>query len=80
MEYQKPRIFTARERLIEAVRQEAVKHGDGYKALAEECKLNRSTISRLVIGHTTWPRHTTLFPLLAALGLELRVVKGGHND
>ena len=50
------------------------------KELAERCHLHPSTVSNMMSGKTKWPRDTTLFPVLDALGLEMRVVKKGTKE
>lgn len=52
---------------------------DAHK-LARSVGVTTSTIYAFRSGRTVWPRHTTLFPLLEALGYELRLVKRGRND
>lgn len=45
------------------------------KVLAEEAGVTKSTIYAFRAGRTVWPRKSTLFPLLEALGYELRLIK-----
>jgi len=73
----KPRTYTSPEALIEEVRQGIFGDGSGYKKLAEKVGVSPSTIGSLANGKTRWPRPTTLFPLLNALDMELRLVRKG---
>lgn len=68
-----PRTFTSNERLIDALREEIFKDGRPFATLAAEAKVGRSTVAKLAQGGTRWPRPTTLFPLLAVLGLSLHL-------
>ena len=70
-EPKRPRTFDARERFIDEVREAVLTSKQTYKALAEACDLSPATVNRLAQGYTKWPRDTTLFPLLASVGLEL---------
>lgn len=67
----RPRTFTANEELINSVREAIFASHIPYKALAIRTGVNHGTIARIASGYTKWPRPTTLFPLLDALGLEL---------
>lgn len=71
----RPRVFTTNEELIDEVREELWKSGISWKRLAEQANLGQGTVQRLASGQTKWPRPTTLFPLLQALGLGLAVVR-----
>ena len=75
----KPRVFTSAERLIEEVRKDIFASGEHYKTLATQVGVSASTIGNLANGKTRWPRPTTLFPLLNALGMELRLIKKGRD-
>src|SRR5262245_11856766 len=70
----KPRTFTSAEAMLDEVRTQIFRDGRKYKDIAIEVGVSHSTISNVATGKTRWPRHTTLFPLLSALGyrLELR--------
>jgi transcriptional regulator with XRE-family HTH domain len=76
----RPRSFTSAERMIEEVRKDIFASGEKYKNLAEKVGVSASTINNLASGKTRWPRPTTLFPLLNALGLELKMVKKGRGE
>jgi transcriptional regulator with XRE-family HTH domain len=75
----KPRTFTSAEALLEEV-QELI-HADKrtFTVLASAANVSPSTINNIASGKTRWPRQTTLFPLLAALGYQLRIEKGNDN-
>lgn len=65
----KPKTFTAGEEIIEALQEEIHICGRTSKDLAHEAGVSPSTIDNLRVGRTRWPRPTTLFPLMKALGL-----------
>ena len=67
----RPRSFTTPERFIEAIRESIFRDGRPYHVIASATGVSPSTIRNLAIGNTRWPRATTLFPLLHALGLTL---------
>lgn len=71
----KPKTFTTAEAVVEEVRQAIFVDGTAYKKIAERCSVSQSTVANLATGKTRWPRPTTLFPLLHALGLEMRIVR-----
>ena len=71
----RPKTFTTAEALIEEVRVQIFQDGHPYKQVALGTGVSQGTISRLANGHTKWPRPTTLFPLMNALGVELQIVK-----
>ena len=73
----KPRAYTSAEKLIEEVRKGIFGDTDGYKKLAARVGVSQSTVSNLANGKTRWPRPTTLFPLLNALNMEMRLVRKG---
>lgn len=71
----RPRTFTTAEAMIEEVRTSIFGDQRQYRVLAEKASVSPSTIANLASGKTRWPRHTTLFPLLDALGLRMQLVK-----
>ena len=73
-----PRSFTRAEALIEEVRKGIFGQSVTYKAIAERCNVSPSTVGNLANGKTKWPRPTTLFPLLDAIGKEMRLVNKGE--
>lgn len=73
----KTRSPEARDFLYEA-RMEAHRHHP--KTLADRAGISVQTVYAFRSGRTIWPRYTTLFPLLEALGYELRLVRTGQND
>lgn len=68
-----PRNFTKAEQVIEYLADRIFASGESYKKLGEDTELSGSTIGKLANRSTKWPRHTTLFPLIARLGLELEL-------
>lgn len=71
----RPKTFTAPEELIERVAALIMISGRTYRDLATECELSATTVQRLASRQTTWPRHTTLFPLLQALRVAITLTK-----
>lgn len=71
----KPKVFTSQEQVIDAVREGIFTSGLTYDKIAEEAGVSATTVRRLASGDTRWPRHTTLFPVLHAIGLGIKVVK-----
>lgn len=71
----RPRTYDSAERFIERVREAVLTDGRSYTQLAILASVSSSTVGNLAIGKTRWPRSTTLFPLLAALGLEITLVE-----
>lgn len=71
----RPRTFTSAEAMIDRLREEVLTSGKTYKDIAADCHVSPTTVHRLATGHTRWPRPTTLFPMLTALGLSLQIVK-----
>ena len=69
------RSFTSAEKVIDEVRNQIFKSNIPYKEIALKCNVSLSTVHNLGSGKTKWPRPTTLFPMLAALGMEMRIVK-----
>lgn len=67
----RPRTYDARERFIDEVREAILTSKQTYAALAEIGGVSKTTVTRLAQGYTKWPRDTTLFPLLASVGLEI---------
>ena len=73
------RTFTSAEDIIEEVRQEIFGQRATLtnKQLALQAHVSPTTISNLMSGKTRWPRPTTLFPVLDALDLEMRITRKG---
>lgn len=71
---QGPRSFTSNEEFIEEIRNLIFSCGKTYTQLAVESHVSNSTIANIASGKTRWPRHTTLFPLTAALSKKLALV------
>jgi transcriptional regulator with XRE-family HTH domain len=72
----KPRHFTSAESLLYAVREQQKGDQRTITQLAGEVGVSSSTIYNFRSGKTRWPRPTTLFPLLKALGLRMRLEVG----
>ena len=73
---QRPRTFTSAEKLIEEVRQGIFADGRKYSDIARLTGVSATTVGNLARGKTIWPRSTTLFPMLGALGLSIQLVRG----
>lgn len=71
----RPKTFTAGEQIIEALQEEMHISGMDIKELAAKVGVSTSTLYNLRQGTTRWPRPTTLFPLMAALGLYFSMGK-----
>lgn len=71
----RPRTFTSNEAFIDELRQIVMTSGLTYQRIAVECNLSATTVQRLASGQTTWPRHTTLFAILAAMKKKLAIVE-----
>jgi hypothetical protein len=68
----KPRTFTSAEAVLDEIRERIHMDGRTYKQLAVIANVSPSTIGHIATSHTTWPRHTTLFPLMIALRMKMR--------
>jgi transcriptional regulator with XRE-family HTH domain len=73
IKFQRPETFTTPERMLKHVRDQMFKSGRTNKEIADSCGVGISTINNLMTGKTRWPRPATLFPLLEALGLEIKL-------
>lgn len=71
---ERPRTFTSNEQFIDEIRALLWASGQTWVTLADQCHVSKTTIRRLASGHTTWPRHTTLFAVLHALKKGITVV------
>ena len=71
----RPRRLTKAEQLIEQVREGILTTNMTRNQLALKCHISATTVGNLAIGKTRWPRPTTLFPIIDALGLELKLMK-----
>lgn len=71
----RPRTYDSREAFIMAISEAIVADGRTHTQLAIAAGVTQGTISRIVNGDTRWPRHTTIFPLIATLGLTLTLTK-----
>lgn len=70
----KPRNYTTAEAVLDSVREAIYVDGRTYKEIGNATGVSLSTIHNIATGKTTWPRHTTLFPLMAALGIRMEVI------
>ena len=70
----KPKTFTTAEAMLEEVRILIHKDGRTQREIALNTGVGPSTINHIATGHTKWPRHTTLFPLLEALHKKIQIV------
>lgn len=74
-----PKTFTTNEAFVERIREEIFESRKTYNQLAADTGVGRTTIAKIANGTTRWPKHTTLFPLLAALNLHLELRSGKRN-
>jgi transcriptional regulator with XRE-family HTH domain len=73
IKFQRPQAFDNPERMLKHVRDHMFKCGRTNKDMADSCGVSKATINNLMTGRTRWPRPATLFPLLEALGLEIKL-------
>ena len=71
----KPRVFTEREQVVDAVREAIFRCGLPYHTIAKGAGTSPSTIANLASGKTRWPRDTTLFPVMRVVRIGLSVVQ-----
>lgn len=77
----KPRTYTSAEAVLDAVREAIFLDGRTHKAIAIATGVSPSTVNNIARGQTTWPRHTTLFPLMRALGMRMDItIPEKRND
>jgi len=69
----RPKTFTSAEAMLEEVRTLIHADGNTQKIIAVKTGVAPSTIGNIATGKTKWPRSTTLFPLLDALGYQLSI-------
>jgi hypothetical protein len=67
----KPRTFTSAEAVLDEVRERIFMCGKTYTQLAVMAGVSPTTIHNIAVGKTTWPRHTTIFPLMKAVGMRM---------
>jgi hypothetical protein len=70
----KPRNYTSAEEVLDAVREAIYVDGRPYRVLGNAAGVSLSTVYNIATGKTTWPRHTTLFPLMHVLGIRMEVI------
>lgn len=69
------KVFTSNEQLVEALRDAIFANGRPYRDIALQVGVGKNTIGRIANGTTRWPKPTTLFPLMSALGYQLKMEK-----
>jgi transcriptional regulator with XRE-family HTH domain len=70
----RPRSFTKPEAVLDAMREALFMDGRTYKVIAKDIGVSATTIGNIATGHTRWPRPTTLFPLMHALGIRMEII------
>jgi transcriptional regulator with XRE-family HTH domain len=70
---QRPKTFTKAEEVLDEVRERLHMDGRTQKAIAAAVGVSQSTVGNIASGKTRWPRPTTLFPMLTALRLRMRI-------
>lgn len=71
--------FRCRRRIEKELRQRR-RGGESIKSIAKKAGVNPNTVSRLVYGETKYPRFSTIYGLLTALGVELAIVESLSNN
>lgn len=69
----KPRTFTSAEAILDEIRERIHMDGRTQARIAEATGVSQPTIGNIASGKTRWPRPTTLFPLMVALRMRLRL-------
>ena len=59
--------------MLEEIRERIHMDGRTQKAIGLATGVAQTTIGNIASGKTRWPRHTTIFPLLAALRVRIRL-------
>jgi DNA-binding phage protein len=67
----KPRTFTSAEAVLDEIRERIHMCGMTYTQIALKTGVSNSTIHNIASGKTTWPRHTTIFPLMKTVGMRM---------
>jgi len=67
----RPRNFTSAEAVLDEVRERIFMCGKTYTQIAVAAGVSSSTIHNIATGKTTWPRHTTIFPLMQVIGMRM---------
>ena len=73
--FRRPKSFTSAEALIDEVRAGLLAMNVPRRIIADKCNVSISTITNLAMGKTRWPRPTTLFPIIDALGMQLTLTQ-----
>lgn len=71
--HRRPRSFTKAEEVLDEIRERIHMDGRTKTQIAVASGVSSTTIGNIASAKTRWPRHTTLFPLLAALRMHLRI-------
>jgi transcriptional regulator with XRE-family HTH domain len=71
----RPRTFTSAEAMLDEVRVLIHQDGRTQKRIADAVGVSQVTVGNIASGKTKWPRHTTLFPLMAVLGYKFTMTK-----
>jgi transcriptional regulator with XRE-family HTH domain len=69
----KPRTFTSAEAVLEEIRERIHMDGRTQGQIALAVGVAQATIGNIASGKTRWPRPTTLFPLMKALRVRIRL-------
>lgn len=69
----RPQTYTSQERLLSRLRTEIFACGRSYADIAEEAYVHPNTVMNVASGKTRWPRDYTLFGLIKALNLDIRL-------
>lgn len=69
----RPRTFTSAEAVLDEIRERIHMCGMTYTQIALKTGVSPSTVGNIATSHTKWPRHTTLFPLMTALGMRMTI-------
>jgi hypothetical protein len=69
----KPRTYTSAEAVLDSVREGIFMDGRTHKEIARLSHISPTTVRNIAVGNTTWPRHTTLFPIMHTLGMQIHI-------
>ena len=69
----RPKTFTSAEAMMDEVRNILDADKQTQRLIAARVGVSPSTIGNIASGKTRWPRATTLFPLLKAMGKRLAI-------
>lgn len=60
---------------LKLIRDEILRHREGYTALSRKAGIANSTVSNIASGTTRWPRLETVIRLLSALGWTVQATR-----